>query len=337
MDPSAHRLGCSVAAGAGIAWQTVQPEATRILVTHRRPLLIDTDPGVDDAWAILMAASAPQVELVGLTVVGGNVGLDCTVRNACALVDLIGRPIPVHSGAARPLVAQTEDAGHVHGRDGFGDVDLPRPATSPTATAAANAIVELAQRWEGQLEIIALGPLTNLALALRLDPQLPQRVARLLVMGGAIDGPGNTTPFAEFNIGFDPEAAEVVFREWPTLELVDWVATLREAPPVGQIEQLLAGDSPKARFMHQISRCTAAFVAAKGAQNWAFADPLAMLAMLDPAQVVATSEGAIAVELVGERRGETRLGPIDGERARSRIHQHFHQQALARALELALD
>ncbi len=304
-------------------------------MAKRRPLLIDTDPGVDDAWAILMAAAAPDIDLAGLTVVGGNVGLAHTLRNARVLVDLIDRPVPVYPGAQRPLLASTGDAAHVHGSDGFGDAQLPDPQAPLSTTAAAVAMLELSHSHAGELELIALGPLTNLALALRLDPQLPQRIKRLVVMGGAIDGPGNTTPYAEFNIGFDPEAAEVVFREWPELELVDWSATLRYAPAVAAVETLLAADTPKARLMQRISRRTAAFVAAKGAQTWAFADPLAMLALLHPA-ASSGRHGALAVELAGERRGQTTLSEASKDRARVRAHESFADGALLHGLELAL-
>jgi len=301
-----------------------------------RPLLIDTDPGVDDAWAILMAAAAPDVALVGMSVVGGNVGLEHTLRNTRSLVDLIGRPIPIYPGAATPLLALTEDAAHVHGLDGFGDANLAEPSSPVSSTAAAVGIVEQAHRHAGELELIALGPLTNLALALRLDPSLPQRVKRLLVMGGAIDSPGNTTPFAEFNIGFDPEAAEIVFREWGAIELADWSATLREAPPVQAIESILSGPTAKARFMHAISRKTAGFVADKGADHWAFADPLAMLAMLFPERVSGGRSGSIQIVLNGERRGATDLTANDPNRAQVRVHEQFPVGALQSVLEFAL-
>lgn len=301
-----------------------------------RPLFIDTDPGVDDAWAILMAAAAPDVALVGMSVVGGNVGLEHTLRNTRSLVDLIGRPIPIYPGAAMPLLALTEDAAHVHGMDGFGDANLVEPSSPVSSTAAAVGIVRLANQYAGELELIALGPLTNLALALRLDPSLPQLVKRLLIMGGAIDGPGNTTPFAEFNIGFDPEAAEIVFREWGAIELADWSATLREAPPVHVIESILAGSTAKSRFMHAISRKTADFVVDKGADHWAFADPLAMLAMLFPERVAGGRSGSIQIVLNGERRGATDLFADDPNRAQVRVHEQFSAGALQLALELAL-
>jgi len=184
-------------------------------------LLIDTDPGVDDALAILMAHACANV--VGLTIAAGNVGLVNTVGNALRLVEVIGVDTPVFAGCAVPLVLPAADAGFVHGADGFGDTGYLPPARTSHDEHAASAIVRLAREHPGQLTLVALAPLTNLALALRLDPQLPTRIARLVIMGGAVTGRGNThlVP-AEFNIGFDPESAHAVFSEWPSFDLVDW-------------------------------------------------------------------------------------------------------------------
>jgi purine nucleosidase len=161
-------------------------------MSKKIPLLIDTDPGVDDALALLMAFADDRHEVVGLTVAAGNVGLDYTVRNALKLCEVAGREdVPVFAGAADPLVYPAEDAAHVHGRDGFGDVDLPLTARKVEAEHAALAILRLSHEYAGELLLVALGPLTNIALALKLDPTLPQRVKRFLVMGGAINGHGN--------------------------------------------------------------------------------------------------------------------------------------------------
>ncbi|MEW5308227.1 MAG: hypothetical protein WDW38_000202 [Sanguina aurantia] len=180
-------------------------------------LLIDTDPGVDDALAILMAHA--HADVVGLSIAAGNVGLAHTVRNARVLVDLLEADTPVFPGCASPLVrAPDEDAAFVHGQDGFGDIGFPSPHAALAEEPAALALLRLTRERPGELTLVALAPLTNLALALRLDPSLPERVARLVIMGGAVTGHGNTGRVpAEFNIGFDPEAAHVVFEAFPTL------------------------------------------------------------------------------------------------------------------------
>ena len=196
------------------------------------PLLIDTDPGVDDALAILMAFNDPRHEVVGLTIAAGNVGLRHTVRNALKLCEVAGRDdVPVFAGTPEPLLHPAPDAADVHGNDGFGDIGYAPSARNVEGEHAALAILRLSHVHAGRLLLVALGPLTNLALALKLDPTLPQRVARLVVMGGAVTAHGNITPAAEFNIAFDPEAAYIVFSAFAHVDLADWEATLAHGLP----------------------------------------------------------------------------------------------------------
>jgi purine nucleosidase len=272
-----------------------------------QPWWIDTDPGVDDAWAILMLANAPAIQIVGLSVVGGNVGLPYTLRNACRLVDLIGRDLPVYAGAQSPLIGGLPDAGFVHGSDGFGEADLPAPQTQARALAAALALIEAAHAHPGQLNVLALGPLTNLALACMLDPGLPQRCRRFVVMGGAVGAHGNTrVPAAEFNLAFDPEAAAMVFARWPGIQLIDWELTLQAAPTADDVHDWLAGDSQVARWLHSITRSTAKFVQDHGHTHWAWADPLAALVALQPDAVTLWTHAPIEIALAsGPTRGQT--------------------------------
>jgi purine nucleosidase len=283
------------------------------------PLLIDTDPGVDDAWAILLAAQRQSHQLVGLSVVGGNVGLAATCRNACRLVDMLGGGITVYPGAARPLLGGVGDAAHVHGKDGFGDAELPPPLHQPATLNAAQAIIEQARAHAGRLQILALGPLTNLALALRLEPDLPSLVDHLVVMGGALDGIGNLTEQAEFNFAFDPEAAEIVLRDWNQLVLVDWSITLSQAPAVAAVEALLAVDTPQAGLMRQITGQVRRFLGNVGADRWALADPLAAHVLLDGG-CWSAREHAVRIELdEGPARGASRLLPPQPGRALVRV------------------
>jgi purine nucleosidase len=269
-------------------------------------LLIDTDPGVDDALAILMAAA--HADIAGLSIAAGNVGLRHTVRNARTLVDLIGTSTPVFAGCATPLVrAPEEDAAFVHGQDGFGDVGFPEPAAQPSDEPAALALLRLTRERAGELTLVALAPLTNLALALRLDPTLPQRVARLVVMGGAVTGHGNTGRIpAEFNIGFDPEAAHVVFGAFPTFDLVDWEATLRHAFDDAEFDRWLARGDQRAEFFGRIVATARAYNAANDRAGLIAADALAMAVALDPSIVTRHETRAVAVELDGRlTRGAT--------------------------------
>jgi purine nucleosidase len=269
-------------------------------------LLIDTDPGVDDALAILMAYA--HADIAGLSIAAGNVGLTHTVRNARTLVDLAGAATPVFAGCAAPLVrAADEDAAFVHGQDGFGDIGFAEPAAALADEPAALALLRLTRERPGELTLVALGPLTNLALALRLDPGLPERVARLVVMGGAVTGHGNTGKVpAEFNIGFDPEAAHVVFEAFPAFDLVDWEATLRHAFDDAEFDGWLAAGDRRADFFGKIMGAARRYNAKHDRRGVIAADALAMAVALDPSIVTRRETRAVAVELDGRlTRGAT--------------------------------
>ncbi len=287
----------------------------------RLPLLIDTDPGVDDAWALLMAFASPAHEVVGLTVTAGNVGLAHTVRNALRLCEVAGVEVPVFPGCAEPLVFPAEDAAYVHGRDGFGDTGCLPPARAPEAEHAALAMIRLSHAHPGLL-MVCLGPLTNLALALRLDPTLPARIGRLVVMGGAVTGQGNTSVSAEFNIAFDPEAAHVVLEAFPEYDLVDWEAVLRHGIPHVDVEGWLDSPAPKAAFYKAISRRTREWSEGRRGTHWHSADGLAMAAALVPDGATGWARHALAVETGGRlTRGATVVDWADrsGRPARARI------------------
>ena len=174
-----------------------------------RRLIHDCDPGHDDAVALLLALASPELEVVAVTTTHGNVALARTTENALRLLALADRHIPVYPGADRPLLRPALHAPHVHGESGIGDVRLPEPTQAPEQMRAAVAIVEEARRAPG-LTLVATGPLTNVALALRLEPRLPELLAEVVVMGGSTDA-GNASPAAEFNFLADPHAACLVF------------------------------------------------------------------------------------------------------------------------------
>lgn len=272
----------------------------------RPQLLIDTDPGVDDALAILMAHA--HADVAGLTIAAGNVGIEHTVRNARTLMDLLDAPTPIFAGCPVPMVHQPEEnAAFVHGQDGFGDVGFPSPRAPVADEHAALALLRLTRERPGELTLVALGPLTNLALALRLDPRLPERVARLVVMGGAVTGVGNTSRVpAEFNIGFDPEAAHVVFEGFPAFDLVDWEATLRYALDDALFDRWLADGDARAQFFNKIYGVARSFNRQNERRGVIAADALAMAVALDPEMVTRSETRHVAVELDGRHtRGAT--------------------------------
>jgi purine nucleosidase len=190
--------------------------------THTGPprLLIDTDPGVDDAIALMMALCYPGARVEAITVVAGNAGLEQTVRNARYIVELCGADVPVHAGAARALLREARRAHHIHGDDGLGNLGLRPRRAAPAPSHAADVIVDTLTRHPGAITLVTLGPLTNVALALLKAPQIATLPARVVVMGGAANVVGNVTPAAEFNVWADPEAARIVFRAGLPLTMV---------------------------------------------------------------------------------------------------------------------
>ena len=176
-----------------------------------RRVILDCDPGIDDAWAIAFGCGHPGLDLAGLTTVAGNVGLDKTTANALAVLEFLGHPeLPVAAGSPAPLLRPFHDARHVHGDSGLGGARLPMARGRAVAAHAVDFLIGEISAAPGAVTLIATGPLTNIALAVRRYPPLVQQVADFVIMGGSA-GRGNTTPAAEFNIWCDPEAAAIVF------------------------------------------------------------------------------------------------------------------------------
>ncbi|WP_433870983.1 nucleoside hydrolase [Saccharopolyspora sp. CA-218241] len=173
-------------------------------------ILIDCDPGIDDALALALAHGSPELDVVGLTTVGGNTDLDRTTENARCLADYYGLVVPVVRGAGRPLVRAPRTARDVHGESGLGGVLLPPATTPPDDRHAVDFIVDALAAAPGEISLVAVGPLTNIALALHKEPRIAEWAAEFVVMGGSYTR-GNNTPAAEFNIAADPEAAAVAF------------------------------------------------------------------------------------------------------------------------------
>jgi purine nucleosidase len=184
-----------------------------------KKILIDCDPGLDDALALLLAHGDPDLELVGVTTVGGNVGLQKTTANALRLREYLGFPkVPVAAGAAAPLVRPAVDAAHVHGEHGLGSVTLPDATLPVDGRRAAEFIVDALRAEPGAIHLVAIGPLTNIALALEIEPAIARLAASFTIMGGSYTR-GNATVAAEYNIYADPEAAKIVFD-------ADWQVTM---------------------------------------------------------------------------------------------------------------
>ncbi len=177
-------------------------------------IIIDTDPGQDDAVAILLALASPEIEVLGLTCVAGNVPLALTAKNARIICELAGRPdLPVYAGCDRPLKRDLVTAEHVHGKTGLDGIALPDPTMPLAEGHAVDFLIETLRREPaGSVTLCPIGPLTNIATALHRAPEIAGRIRQIVLMGGAYFEVGNITPAAEFNIYVDPEAADVVFR-----------------------------------------------------------------------------------------------------------------------------
>ena len=190
-------------------------------------IILDCDPGIDDALAIAFAHGHPGIDLVGITTVAGNVGLAKTTANALAVCEFIGAAgIPVTAGCAGPLLRPALDARQVHGDSGLGGAILPPPAASPAGGHAIDYLIETVRAAPGEITLVATGPLTNIALAVQREPRLADWVRQFVIMGGSA-GRGNVTPAAEYNIWADPEAAAAVFRAGWTVVMLGLDVTLR--------------------------------------------------------------------------------------------------------------
>jgi purine nucleosidase len=190
-------------------------------------IILDCDPGIDDALAIAFAVGSPDIDLRGITTVAGNVGLDLTTSNAQRVSEFVGaHGVPVTPGSPAPLLRPPMDARHVHGDTGLGGALLPPPQSRPAGGHAIDYIIETIGADPGQITLVATGPLTNIALAVHRQPKLVSQVKDFVIMGGS-SGRGNVTPAAEFNIAADPEAAAIVFRAGWTVTMVGLDVTLQ--------------------------------------------------------------------------------------------------------------
>jgi purine nucleosidase len=264
-------------------------------------VFVDCDPGIDDAVALAYLAARGDVEIVGVGAVFGNNSVDITADNALRLLELYGRPdVPVAVGAGRPLVQEPRLAAHVHGGNGLGDVELPAPAGKPVPQSAAELLVGLVRAAPGEIDVLAVGPLTNLAIALGLEPELPRLVRRLVVMGGAVRAAGNVSSHAEANISNDPEAAEAVFAAGFDMDLVALDITMETVATPEWLAELKGVPGERAERTSAFLDFYADFYAGLfGVRQCAMHDPLAAAVLVDPHLVTGSYETPVRVELAG--------------------------------------
>jgi purine nucleosidase len=278
-------------------------------------LILDTDGGVDDAQALLMLIANGRAPFA-VTTVFGNVDLETATRNVLTILAVAGAEAEVHHGAEEPMAQAVIDAKHVHGDDGLGGAPRPDEIAPPTSDDAVGFLVstfnEAAARGE-RIDFLMIGPLTNLALALRRDPTITRGIGQLTIMGGTVYGRGNVTPAAEFNIFADPEAAGIVFATEIDTVLVPWeacVAHAMEGADVDQLYERTAASQYKVFSEVLVQHARKNFAIREEGDAFRFVDPLAAAVVVDPAIVTRSLRASVDVSLApGITRGMTVVDP----------------------------
>ncbi|MEU2672789.1 nucleoside hydrolase [Streptomyces sp. NPDC007164] len=273
------------------------------------PLIIDTDTGSDDAVALLLAAASGLGDIRAVTAVAGNVPVETGTRNALISLETAGRTdIPVHPGCARPMTRALSTAQHVHGEDGMGDIGLPDPTATCHRTHAIETLLSSPHRYPGELTLVTLAPLTNIAAALMRDPELFTRYRHVYCMAGAADLCGNVSPTAEFNVWADPEAARIVTRA-ATPEKVTWIGwdvSRKDAVMTPSDQQRLEQiGTPMATFAHRINRTVNDWARdVTGLTGYDLPDPVAMAVALDPSLVTEQERVHVDISVTDDTRGQ---------------------------------
>ncbi|NMP22776.1 nucleoside hydrolase [Sulfobacillus harzensis] len=283
-------------------------------------LIIDTDTAGDDVVSLLLALHTPWVSIVGITINCGNVAFDYQVANALKTIEVAGKAgqVPVYPGARNPLLRPWVNAAYVHGEDGMGEAWYPPVSQTPESEHAVAFLLEASRRYAGDLVIVAQAPLTNLALAVRQDPEFAHRVSHLWVMGGSANAVGNIEPLSEYNFYVDPEAAAIVFQAHFNMTMVGWDVCLESSvlndADLAEIERL---DTPLSRFFLQTQRKTREFNRTQGILGTTHPDSLTMAMALDPTILTKSAPYFVTIETQGlHTRGTSvvdRLGDLGHE------------------------
>ena len=272
-----------------------------------RRFLIDTDTASDDAVALLMALRSPDVHVEAITVVAGNVPLEPAVQNALYTVELCEKDTPVHAGLAKPILRPLEDGRHVHGYDGMGDIGLDLTGRTPAEGHAVDVIIDTICSSPGEITLVTLGPLSNVAVALLREPRVAECVKECVVMGGCYVLPGNVTPLAEFNIYVDPEAAKIVFESGMPLVLVGWEESITSGfISMEESAKLEAVGTKYSEFAVGIQSTLIDYLEkSAGMIGYDLPDPLAMAVALDPSITALERKRVDVIAVDGSARGQT--------------------------------
>lgn len=264
-------------------------------------VILDTDPGIDDALAILLLAASPEISLEAITVTHGNTNVDKCLKNALKLVELAGiSGVPVARGASEPLVKSLTVAEETHGDGGLGYAVLPETATKASPLTAIKTIIELVHKYPGEITILAIGPVTNIALAIHTDPSILKQIKNIVIMGGAIHYPGNMTPDSEYNVYCDPEAFDIVLRSGIDITIVPLDVTYKCLFTTEHVAKLNLAKKEIRDFIADSTRFYMEFHAEyQSIMGCAINDPLAAAILVRP-DLVSLRDYYMTVELKGE-------------------------------------
>lgn len=266
-----------------------------------RRVLLDTDPGIDDSLAILLALASPEIDLAGVGVTGGNCPLEDGVRNALNVLAVANRSdMPVFSGIGLPLLRPPFTAPETHGDTGLGYARLPTSPASPANEHAVDSIIREIMAHPGEVTLVAVAPLTNVAVALRKEPRIIQNVREVIIMGGALRADGNTTSLAEFNFYVDPHAAHIVLESGMPITLVPWDITKDVLLVQADIDRMVAVSSPITRFIADATRFYIEFhEQCFGFSGCSINDPVALALSFMP-ELARTEPMHVAIEYTSE-------------------------------------
>ena len=264
-------------------------------------VILDTDPGIDDALALILLKAMPEVSLQAITVTHGNTTVEKCTTNALKLVELLGlTDVPVALGATEPLVKNLSIAEETHGDTGLGHAVLPEPQTKISGTNAANLIIEIVNANPGEITILCIGPVTNLALALLKDPSLRKKIKNVVSMAGSIHYPGNATPSSEYNVFCDPESYDILLRSGIDLTIVPLDVTYQCLFTKSHVERLSDAREDIRTFIDRSTAFYMEFHAEyQGIQGCAINDPLAAALLVNP-DLVSYRDYYVDIELRGE-------------------------------------
>lgn len=276
-------------------------------------VIIDTDPGIDDSMAILFALMHNEIDLVGLTTIFGNVTVDVGTRNARALCEMVDKSVPVAKGAATPLIQPPRPiADFVHGAEGFGTVAPMIPAGKPDPRSAAHFICDTVNAHPGEIVLCPVGPLTNLALALKYDPSIAQKVKAVHVMGASLKAGGNASAYAEANIWQDPHAAETVFKAKWDIKLIGLDITQQVKCNAADFSALAKAAPKLGGFLDEAVQFYFQFHEKhEGFYGCYMHDVMAVISIIRP-ELFSFDEDAVHVIVEGERAGETQIIDAQG-------------------------